>query len=132
MIGVILVSHGSLAEGLKSAAEMIVGQQEGLLAIGMQPGADVQSLRRELEATIAQVRKQGEVLVLVDILGGTPANASFHLASNGTQVICGINLPMLLEILTQREYATLQELTALALQAAREGVIHLTQQLADQ
>jgi PTS system mannose-specific IIA component len=53
------------------------------------------------------------------------------LALQGTQVICGVNLPMLLEILVQREYMSLRDLTPIAIQAAKEGVINLTQRLAD-
>jgi mannose PTS system EIIA component len=69
------------------------------------------------------------VLILIDILGGNPAIASSHLALHGTQVICGVNLPMLLEILVQREHLALGDLTPIAVQAAKEGVINLTQQL---
>jgi PTS system mannose-specific IIA component len=130
LVGIILVSHGLLAEGMKNAAEMIAGPQEHFLTIGMQPGIDVDSLRSELESAVTNVRCDGGVLILIDILGGNPANASSHLASHGTQVICGVNLPMLLEILIQREHLTLRDLTPIAVQAAKEGVINLTQQLA--
>lgn len=129
MIGIVLVSHGSLAEGLKDAAEMIIGPQERLVAIGMAPHADLATLRGEIEAAITRVGDQGGALVLVDILGGSPANAGLHLANSGTQVICGTNLPMLLEMLTQRDNSTIQELAEIAVQTAREGVIHLNRQL---
>lgn len=129
MIGIILVSHGLLAEGMKNAAEMIAGPQEHFLTIGMRPGVSLNRLRSELEAARRQIRCDGGVLILIDILGGNPANASLDLALQGTQVICGVNLPMLLEILIQREYLTLRDLTPIAVQAAKEGVINLTQQL---
>lgn len=130
MIGIILVSHGSLAEGMKNAAEMIAGSQKYFQTIGMRPGASLDDLRGELESAVTDVRSEGGVLILIDILGGNPANASLSLALHGTQVICGVNLPMLLEILVQREHLTLRDLTPLAIQAAKEGVINLTQQLA--
>ena len=130
MIGIVLVSHGLLAEGMKNAAEMIAGPQEHFLTIGMQPEINLDSLRSELESAVSHVRCNGGVLILIDILGGNPANASSHLALHGTQVICGVNLPMLLEILIQREHLTLRDLTSIAVQAAKEGVINLTQQLA--
>lgn len=130
MIGIVLVSHGLLAEGMKNAAEMIAGPQERFLTIGMQPGMNLDSLRRELESAVMDVKSDGGVLILIDILGGNPANASLPLALQGTPVICGVNLPMLLEILVQREHLTLRDLLPLAIQSAREGVINLTQQLA--
>jgi PTS system mannose-specific IIA component len=126
-----MVSHGPLAEGLKGAAEMIVGPQERFLAIGMDPAADLDRLRERIEAAAneAAAGEEAGVLVLIDLMGGSPANASAYLASGGTAVICGVNLPMLLEVLTTRERANLQELTEIALQAARDGVINLTQKL---
>jgi PTS system mannose-specific IIA component len=119
-----------MAEGMKNAAEMIAGPQEHFLTIGMQAGIDVDNLRSELESAVADVRCDGGVLILIDILGGNPAIASSDLALHGTQVICGVNLPMLLEILVQREHLALRDLTPIAVQAAKEGVIDLTQQLA--
>jgi PTS system mannose-specific IIA component len=131
VIGIVIVSHGPLAQGLKGAAEMIVGPQECFLALGMDPAADLDELRAQIESAATEVAagNTANVLVLVDLLGGSPSNASAYLASSGTPVICGINLPMLLEVLTMRESSNIQELTEIALQAARDGVINLTQTL---
>ncbi len=131
MIGIVLVSHGPLAEGLRGAAEMIVGPQERFLAIGMDAAADLDRLRAQIEAAAAEVAGDGEgVLVLVDLMGGSPANASAYLATAGTPVICGASLPMLLETLTSREHISATELAGIALQAGRDGVVNLTQLLA--
>jgi PTS system mannose-specific IIA component len=131
LIGIVVVSHGPLAEGFKGAAEMIVGPQERFLAIGMNPAADLDRLREQIETAAKEVSagEEAGVLVLVDLMGGSPANASAYLATGGTAVICGVNLPLLLEVLTTREWANMQELTEIALQAARDGVIDLTQVL---
>src|SRR5690242_11069251 len=99
---------------------MIIGSQEHFLAIGMEPTDDLTTLRGEIEAATRTVGKNGGALILVDLMGGSPAKASSHLAFTGTPVLCGVNLPMLLEVLVQREDATLQELTAIAMQAAKE------------
>ncbi|MHB8595750.1 MAG: PTS sugar transporter subunit IIA [Ktedonobacteraceae bacterium] len=131
MIGIVLVSHGPLAEGLKGAAEMIVGPQECFLAIGMDPAADLDRLRAQIEAAVAEVASDSMgALVLVDLMGGSPANASAYLATGGTPVICGASLPMLLEVLTSREHASATGLAGIALQAGKEGVVNLTQLLA--
>ncbi|HKF35328.1 MAG TPA: hypothetical protein VKB35_00380 [Ktedonobacteraceae bacterium] len=71
LIGVVLVSHGPLAEGLKGAAEMIVGPQERFLAIGMDPAADVDRLRAQIEAAAAEANDGAGTLVLVDLTGTT-------------------------------------------------------------
>jgi mannose PTS system EIIA component len=65
-------------------------------------------------------------------MGGSPSNASAYLAAAGTQVVCGVNLPMLLEVLMNRDTMDVQELAELALQAAKEGALSLTQMLASQ
>lgn len=130
MIGIVLISHGPLAEGLKGAAEMIVGPQERFLAIGMDPAADLDRLRAQIEAAATDAAGEKGVLVLVDLMGGSPSNASAYLATNGTPVICGANLPMLLEVLTSREHMSIEELTEIALQAGKDGVVNLTQMLA--
>ncbi|HET8912567.1 MAG TPA: PTS sugar transporter subunit IIA, partial [Ktedonobacteraceae bacterium] len=89
MIGIVLVTHGQLAEGLRNAAEMIVGPQENFRTIGMGPASDLDDLRSEIEAAVASVGGPTETLVLADLMGGSPANASSYLAVGGTQVICG-------------------------------------------
>jgi PTS system mannose-specific IIA component len=131
MIGIVVVSHGPLAEGLKGAAEMIVGPQENFQAIGMDPAADMDRLREQIESAVAEVNAgDSGVLVLVDLMGGSPSNASAYLAAQGTQVICGTNLPMLLEVLTAREHASIEELAETALQTGKDSVISLTRMLA--
>lgn len=130
MIGIVLVSHGPLAEGLKAAAEMIVGPQERFLAIGMDPAADVDRLREQIEVAAGEADAGTGTLLLVDLMGGSPANASAYLAASGMPVVCGASLPMLLEALTSREQQSLEELAETAIQAGREGVVNLTQVLA--
>ncbi len=130
LIGIVLVSHGPLAEGLKSAAEMIVGSQDRFLAIGMDPAADMDRLRAQIEAAATEAAAgESGVLVLVDLMGGSPSNASAYLATSGTPVICGANLPMLLEVLTSRQHTSIEELVEIALQAGKDGVVNLTQLL---
>ncbi|MCL6521979.1 MAG: PTS mannose transporter subunit IIC [Firmicutes bacterium] len=130
MVGVVLVSHGPLAAALKAAAEMIVGPQERLESVGMDPAADVEALRGEIESALARVAEGVEGgLILADMLGGSPSNASGYAALAGTPVVCGVNLPMLLEVLLRREGATPGELAEVALEAGRSGVADLAARL---
>jgi mannose/fructose/sorbose-specific phosphotransferase system IIA component len=130
MIGIVVVSHGPFAEGLIGAAEMIVGPQTQLRAVAMQPAADVERLRADVEAAVQAVGGPDGALVLVDLLGGSPSNASAYLAVAGTPVVCGVNLPMLLELLMAREASTPRALADQALQAGRDNIIDLGQRLA--
>jgi PTS system mannose-specific IIA component len=130
VIGIVVVSHGPLADGLTGAAEMIVGKQTDLRAVSMGPAADVEQLRREIESAVQAVGGANSALVLVDLLGGSPSNASAYLAAGGTPVICGVNLPMLLEVLMSREASTPRGLADHALQAGKDNIIDLGQRLA--
>jgi PTS system mannose-specific IIA component len=114
---------------LRDAVEMIAGPQTYFQTISMQPETTITSLRVSIEQAVLNVMSDGGVIVLVDILGGNPADASSYLARRGIQVICGVNLPMLLELLIQREHLTQRELTAIALQAGKQSVINLTEKL---
>jgi PTS system mannose-specific IIA component len=130
LIGIVVVSHGPLAQGVIGAAEMILGAQMNLRAVGMGAAADMDSLRSEIESAIQAVGGAHNALVLVDLLGGSPSNASAYLAVAGTPVICGVNLPMLLELLMAREASTPRALADHALQAGKDNIIDLGQQLA--
>jgi mannose/fructose-specific phosphotransferase system component IIA len=96
----------------------------------MGPAADVERLRTDIEAAVQAVGGPDDALVLVDLLGGSPSNASAYLAVAGTPVICGVNLPMLLELLMAREASTPRTLADQALQAGRDNIIDLGQRLA--
>jgi PTS system mannose-specific IIA component len=129
LIGIVVVSHGPLAQGLIGAAEMILGAQKNLRAVGMGAAADMDSLRSEIESAIQAVGGASKALVLVDLFGGSPSNASAYLATAGTPVICGVNLPMLLELLMAREASTPRALADQALQAGKDNIIDLGQRL---
>jgi mannose PTS system EIIA component len=130
LIGIVVVSHGPLAQGLIGAAEMIVGAQTNLRAVSMGAAADMDHLRSEIESAVQAVGGANSTLVLVDLLGGSPSNASAYLAAAGTPVICGVNLPMLLELLMARDASTPRALADQALQAGRDNIIDLGQRLA--
>lgn len=134
MIGIVLVSHGPLAEGLKGAAEMIVGPQQRFLTVAMGPAADVDVLRAQIEeaaTSVAGEQASEGTLVLADLMGGSPSNACAYLSSTGMQVVCGVNLPMLLEVLMNREEMSADALAEFALHAGKDGIISLTQLIAD-
>jgi mannose PTS system EIIA component len=134
LIGIVLVSHGPLAEGLKGAAEMIVGPQERFLTVSMGAAADLDAVRAQVEDAAARVAESSlseDVLVLTDLMGGSPSNACAYMASTGMPVVCGVNLPMLLEVLMNRDDMRADALAEFALYAGKDGIISLTQILKD-
>lgn len=105
MTGIILASHGGLAEGVKQSAGMVFGPQEDLVAVTLLPEDGPDSFRAKLEAAVNTLSNKEEVLFLVDLLGGTPFNQSSALL-NGHEdkwaIVTGLSLPMVISALGER------------------------------
>lgn len=125
MIGIVLVSHGPLAAGLRQAAEMIMGAQDSLATLTLAAAQDMDRFRADLEQAVQAVDGGQGVLVLADLFGGSPANTAAYVMGPAVEVVCGASLPMLLEVLGARPAADLAALTATALQAGREAPVRL-------
>lgn len=102
MLPIVLFSHGKYAIATKETAEMIVGDLEKVHVLSLEPGGSVTGLEADLEAIIA--RNEGEVIVLCDILGGSPSNITFKLKQKYPSIISytGFNLPVVLELIFNR------------------------------
>ena len=99
MIGLVLVTHGRLAEELRSAMEHVVGPQRAVATVCIGPDDDVEECRQEIRDSIASVEQGDGVVVLTDILGGTPCNLAASLADKErVDVIAGVNLPLLVKL----------------------------------
>jgi mannose/fructose/sorbose-specific phosphotransferase system IIA component len=129
LVGVLVVAHGEMAAGLLDAARMIVGEQEALLALSLQEMEDVEGLMAKVEDAISQVDGGEGVLVMVDLPGASPFNASARIAMQreGIEVVTGVNLPMLAELLVQREGKSLEELIDIAKEAGTSGIRTLSE-----
>lgn len=111
---IILASHGNLAEALMSTAQMIIGPNTDMIALGLQAGVAPEAYREALNEVFSQYPEY-EFLVLVDILGGTPFNSIIsQLQNENVQVVTGVNLGMLLEVLLNQENYGLNELSEFA------------------
>lgn len=124
MIGVIVASHGGLCGELLKTAEMILGPTVQTGVAPLAAGVSLQDFAAQLRQTVAAVQQEGGVLLLVDLAGGTPCNVAAVLAAQSEEikVVTGVNLPMLLEVLSRREGLSLEELTERAVAAGLGGV----------
>lgn len=124
MVEIIMVSHGDYAKSMLESAQMIAGEQEYVHTFGLYPGDSVDKLQKDLREAIERAQKNGEVLVLTDMFSGSPFNVTYSLMQYYTfRHITGINLPLLLEILTFRESAGVDELCAMILDKGKETII---------
>ena len=112
MIGVVVVTHGQLANELVNAAEMIVGDLPQFAAVSIGWHDEVNDAREDIAQAIERVRAGAGVLILTDMFGGTPSNLGMtFLEKDRIEVITGVNLPMLIKLASLQ---TSQDLLAVA------------------
>jgi len=102
VIGIVVITHGRLAEELVNAARTIVGEIPAIVAVSMGWSDDVAAAREQVERAIAEVGA-GDTLLLTDMFGGTPTNLSLPFLSPRVEIVTGVNLPMLIKLTTLRE-----------------------------
>lgn len=102
MIGIVVITHGALAQELVAAARMIVGELPNTAAVSIGWGEDPGAARRAIEAALTQVGGE-EVLILTDMFGGTPTNLSLPFLSRRVEIVTGVNLPMLIKLTGLRQ-----------------------------
>jgi PTS system mannose-specific IIA component len=102
VIGIVVVTHGQLAAELVNAARTIVGDIPGIAAVSIGWSDDMTVGRQAIERAVAEVGG-GRVLILTDMFGGTPTNVSLPFLSAEVEIVTGVNLPMLMKLVTLRE-----------------------------
>ena len=109
MIGIVLVTHGQLAEEFLSAMVHIVGEQKNIAAICIQPEDDMEKRRDDILKAVKKVEDGDGVILLTDMFGGTPSNLAISVMGEGeVEVIAGVNLPMLIQLARSRQTQTLE------------------------
>lgn len=129
-IGIVLISHGNFAfEALKSA-EMIMGHQERVKTIAVIPGMGLDETVKKIDEAFKEVKQGIGVVIMTDIVGGTPSNAAgiFTASTENTLVITGLNMPMLLEILISRN-ESLDEISKKICNIGKESFINITDKM---
>jgi mannose/fructose/sorbose-specific phosphotransferase system IIA component len=128
MLGIVIVTHGDLAQGLLQAARMIMGEVPAAAAVALQEEQGIDSLHAEIEKALAGVNQGDGALLMVDMVGASPFNVSSQLAAarEDVEVVTGVNLPMLLETALQRDSQSFDELIETALDAGRASIHTLT------
>ncbi len=133
MIGVVLVTHGRLAQEFIDALEHVVGPQQSMVAVSIGPDDDMEQRRREIVESVAAVDGGQGVVLLTDMFGGTPSNLAISVLDQGrVEVIAGVNLPMLIKLASLRGKETLVTAIAEAQRAGRKYINVASQLLADE
>jgi PTS system mannose-specific IIA component len=123
MIGVVVVTHGHLADEFIAAAEHVLGPQRQMRAVAIGPDDDIEARRADILDAVRSVDDGAGVVILTDMFGGTPSNLAISVISAGRiEVIAGVNLPMLIKLATERSRLPLEAVAALAQHAGRHYI----------
>ncbi|AZZ61119.1 PTS sugar transporter subunit IIA [Oenococcus sp. UCMA 16435] len=126
----ILVSHGPLSSAILQSAEMIVGKIKGVTALSLTPDMSPNELQQKIEAEISKISADEQIVVALDLLGGTPANVTTKILAAYPQinVLTGMNLPMIIEFANQQLLGGKLNFSQL-LSMGQDGVTDIKQQL---
>ena len=129
MIGLVVVTHGRLADELINALEHVVGPQTNVASVCIGADDDMEKRRSDILRSVKEVDVGAGVIVLTDMFGGTPSNLAISIIDKVTiEVIAGVNLPMLVKLASIRDQCNLTE-TVLKAQEAGKKYINIASQL---
>jgi PTS system mannose-specific IIA component len=123
MIGVVVVSHGRLADEFVAAAEHVLGPQRQLRSVAIGPQDDMEARRRDILDAARAVDDGAGVVILTDMFGGTPSNLAISVIGEGRiEVVAGVNLPMLIKLCEVRARKGLEDAARDAQEAGRRYI----------
>ena len=123
MIGMVIVTHGRLAAEFRAAMEHVVGVQTQVATVMIGPEDDMDMRRTEIVDAVRDVDSGQGVVVLTDMFGGTPSNLAISVMGSGrTEVVAGINLPMLIKLASVRDDCDLENAVVQAQDAGRKYI----------
>jgi mannose PTS system EIIA component len=123
MIGLVIITHGRLGEAFVDTLTQITGKSHAIKCISLSPEDDSQHKLLEIQQAIIAVKKDSGVIILTDLFGGTPSNLALSsLKANHVEVIAGVNLPMLIQLVSLPDHVSLRTAVLLAQDAGRKQI----------
>ena len=122
MIGIVLVTHGKLAYEMLNVTQHVVGPQNGVECVGIEPDDDMEIKRHEILEKTAAVDTGDGAVIITDMFGGTPSNLAISIMEErNIEVISGMNIPMLVKLMRARS-ETIPDAVAAAQEAGRKYI----------
>jgi len=124
MIGIVVIAHSDLAEALERAVAMIFGERpKAWQSVSVLPSDTPEQIMEKIKGAVGRARTASGLLVFTDMLGGTPSNVSMPFVEEGrTELVSGVNLPMVVKALQEREQKPLPELAERVRQWGKESI----------
>ena len=124
MVGILVVSHGGLADALISSVQSLVGTLEKIRGVPIWSKDREEEVKDRIQKKMAEVNDGDGVVILTDILGGTPTHLSLSfLKDQEGEVVTGVNMPMLLTLASYRKERTLREISSLVKESGRRSIV---------
>ena len=125
MTGIIVVSHSNMADGIKDAAEMILGEKEAFFSVGYYVGESLEDLYNKIENIISE-NKCGNWIIFTDMFGDTPSNvASIICTKYDAVVVTGVNLGIVIETIVSRDILGRDELVDSLLNIGKSDIRYI-------
>lgn len=121
---VLIITHGDFGKGLLSGAEVIIGKQKNVHPVGLNLGDNIEVVKKEVEKIIKEkLQEDKEIIIVVDLFGGSPFNIALSMMKEyDVKVITGINMPMLIELLTSINVYDTTELLENISKIGKDGI----------
>ncbi len=124
MVGILIISHGKLAEALINTVQSLVGDLPRVRGVSIWPKDSEEEVKDRIRKNMAEVNEGNGVVILTDILGGTPTNLTLSfLQEEDVEIVTGVNMPMLLTLSSCRNGRSLEEVGTLAKKSGRRSII---------
>jgi len=124
MVGILVISHGRLAEALISSVQSLVGDLERIRGVSIWPKDSEEEIKDRIRKSLAELNDGDGVVILTDIFGGTPTSLTRPFLQDETvEVVTGVNVPMLLTLSSYRKGRSLREVGVLAKKSGRRSII---------
>lgn len=127
MVNILLLSHGRLSEEFLNTIKLIMGEQQGVHALGLGASESIEDFMNRIIAEYSKLNNGDGILVLTDLYGGTPTNAAIYGLLNkydNLEILTGLNLPILLDAIIRRNQP-MDELIVSLKKAGLDGIVSI-------
>ena len=134
MISILVVSHGNFAQGIVETGKMFVGEQENIDFLGLNEGDNIEEFSNQIQNKVSELNAEEGVIIFSDLYGASPFKATIDLISNKSEKdliksISGVNLPMYVEAVLNREFSNIEDLYSQCMEAGKESIKELSEEL---
>ena len=132
MIGILIVTHGKFGEEMLESAQAIVGRQENISTVKLPSEEAPEMLKNRLDGMLSEMDRGQGVLIMTDMLGGTPCNICLPYArTKKVSIVSGINLYMILAAIVNRNKMELDELTQKVVESGQKNIADVKKKFLD-